>query len=333
VKKIVVIRYGAFGDAIMTASILPHLKAQGWHITMNVNEVTRDVLKNNPNIDDWIIHKKGSVEVKDLPEHWWNIYVNGGFDRMLNLSESVEGTWLAIQGRTSFAWPYPVRQKYLNHNYLEFTHDLAAVPHGFDGARFYPTKKERAWAKKTREKFANGDFLLVWSLSGSAIHKHTPWMDEAIATLLDNAPWAKVILVGGPEGVILEQGWEEQERVMCTSGKWTIRQTFAMLEQADCVAGPETGVMNAAGMLDVPKVLLLSHSSEENLSKHWKNTTNLTPAECPCHPCHQMHSSWDYCSPIETTNGPGSLCMVNIPPLSIYQAIVHHADQWKMRAA
>jgi ADP-heptose:LPS heptosyltransferase len=332
VKRIIVVRYGAFGDHIIASSILPHLKAQGWHITMNVNEAGYKVLKNNPHIDAWEHHKTDSVKVEDLPEHWWNLLTSGKYDKMLNLSESIEGTWLPTAGRPGFTWPASVRQKYLNRNYLEFLHDLAEVPYGFDGARFYPTAKERAWAKKTRAKLGDS-FVAVWSLSGGAKHKHTPWLDNAMASLFENAPWAKVVLVCGPEGIILEQGWERHPNVLCTSGKWSIRQTFAFLEQADCVVGPETGVLNAAGMLEVPKVCFLSHSSPENLTKHWKNTTTLTAPDTPCHPCHQMHSGWDYCPAVETVNGPAAQCAANITTEMLYRAVVAYADQWKMRNA
>jgi ADP-heptose:LPS heptosyltransferase len=73
------------------------------------------------------------------------------------------------------------------------------------------------------------------------------------------------------------------------SGEWSIRQTLAFIDQADLLVGPETGVMNAAGLHPVKKIVTLSHSSPENLTKHWVNCTSLTPKNTPCYPCHQLH--------------------------------------------
>lgn len=39
---------------------------------------------------------------------------------------------------------------------------------------------------------------------------------------------------------------------------------------------------------------MLSHSSAENLTKHWLNTTTLEPncEKAPCFPCHRLHMDW-----------------------------------------
>ena len=37
------------------------------------------------------------------------------------------------------------------------------------------------------------------------------------------------------------------------------------------VMHPETGVMNAAGYMDTPTIVWLSHSTPINLTKYWKN--------------------------------------------------------------
>jgi hypothetical protein len=51
----------------------------------------------------------------------------------------------------------------------------------------------------------------------------------------------------------------------------------------------------------VPKIVTLSHSSVENLTKHWKNCTNLTPKATPCYPCHQLHYGSEFCPRDEGT--------------------------------
>jgi len=40
----------------------------------------------------------------------------------------------------------------------------------------------------------------------------------------------------------------------------------------------------------MPKVVMLSHSSAENLTRDWINTAALE-APVACHPCHRIHDS------------------------------------------
>ena len=95
-------------------------------------------------------------------------------------------------------------------------------------------------------------------------------------------------------------------RIICRSGSMSIRETLAFIPHADLVIGPETGVLNAAAMLPVPKIVFLSHSSEKNLTRDWRNCTAFPSQGCPDSPCHRMHYSHDYCPQDEDTLA--SLC-------------------------
>lgn len=290
-KTCAVVRYGAFGDALQAASIFPGLKSQGYHITMFCAPATHQVLKEDPHVDRFIVQSDGQVPNVWLGEFWK--HMRKKYDRFVNLSESTEVTLLAIPGRANHVWPHEVRHKYLNRNYLEWTHELAQVPYdGKKGVTFYATDLERAWAKQERSKM--GPFVVIWSLAGSAVHKVWPYMDSIIARFMIDTD-AHVVLAGGEEGVMLESGWQDEPRVHRTSGKWSIRQSMVFCEVADLIVGTETGLLNAAAYLPVPKIITLSHSSVENLTRDWINTTSLVSANTPCFPCHQMHYSFEYC--------------------------------------
>jgi ADP-heptose:LPS heptosyltransferase len=146
------------------------------------------------------------------------------------------------------------------------------------------------------------------------------------AWLLKRTP-AHVVLYADPgvgkalqDGILgcLEQDGCDMARVHGIAGKWSIRQSLTFLEQADCVVGPETGPINAAGMLDVPKVCYLSHSSADNLTKHWKQCVTLLPSS-PCAPCHRLHSDWTYCPKDEQTGA--AACASSISPEVVFKAI------------
>jgi ADP-heptose:LPS heptosyltransferase len=220
-----------------------------------------------------------------------------------------------MKGRTQHSWNYSVRQKMLNVNYLEFTHLLAGVPENFE-AFFYPSEYEKKWAKAEKAKYGK---VIMWALAGSSVHKLYPHLDTVIARILSHTDY-KIVLVGNDKCRILEQGWEEEPRVIRKSGEWSIRKTMAFSLECDLVIGPETGIMNCVGLEDVPMIIFLSHSSEENLTKHFKNCIPLTPENCDCYPCHLMHYGWDNCKKSEKEPGV-SECAYNISPDKTWNAI------------
>lgn len=312
-KTAAVVRYGGIGDMIQAASIFPLLKKQGYHVTLYTASLGEEICRTDPNIDHIIVQGKDQVPNKALSYFWEN--EKKKYDKWVQLSESVEVAWLAAKDHVQHEWPHNVRKKYLNANYLEFIHDLADVPYEFNG-KFYPTEEERQWALEEHSKIGPA---LCWSLSGSAPHKRWPWMDEVIARLMLTTD-VSVVLMGDALCQILEAGWENEPRVLKRSGKWTIRQSLAFAERAIMVVGPETGLLNAVGALDVAKVVMLSHSSANNLTKHWKNTTTLEPVNnTPCFPCHMHHQNWDHCHEVKETRT--ALCQHNIGVEQAWKAI------------
>lgn len=314
-KTCAVVRYGGFGDMVQTSSILPHLKDQGYHITMFTTPRGHNIVKHDPHIDEFFIQDKDQVPNEEIVPFWdaWK----PKFDKWINLSESVEGTFLAMKGRTLWEWPDHARHAWTNRNYLEYVHIIAGVPQKYK-TKFYPTRKEILWAEKRYKKIGK---CILWVLDGSSVHKHWPWMDNAIARILLNSDY-KIITVGNKLSAMLEMGWENEPRVITKSGKWDIRKTLTFAQTCDMVVGPETGVLNAVGLMGVPKIVFLSHSSEENLTKHWKNCYPLIPEGCQCYPCHKMIHGWDDCkrSTTETPMGDKTLliegadCQVKIDP-------------------
>lgn len=325
-KRALVIRYGAIGDAFVAASVFPLLKAQGYHITVNAHPKTHDVLRHDPNVDEWLIQETDFVPNHALGPYWEGI--SKRYDRVVNLSESVEGLLLTLPGRLNHGYSYEARRAiYDNINYLEHTHNIAAVPHNFSGARFHPTEAEQQWAMSTRAR-KDGP-VVVWCVHGSSYHKLYPWVDVVAAWLLTRTP-AHIVLYGDPDGgqkisqAILNTMANDRcdmGRVVSIADKWSIRQSLTFARYADVIVGPETGPMNAMGMEDVPKVIYLSHSTEANLTKHWANTTTLLPDQerCPCFPCHRLHMNMDFCHLHKPTKT--ALCAASVSAERVFEAI------------
>jgi ADP-heptose:LPS heptosyltransferase/predicted SAM-dependent methyltransferase len=319
-KSALVCRFGAFGDLMQASSVWAGLKRQGYHVTLMTSNPGAAIVTEDPNLDGIMLLDKDQVPNAHLGDFWkWQAKK---YTKFVNLSESVEGSFLAMPGRTAAdVWTPMIRHKHMNQNYVEHQHDLAGLDHN-PVIKFYTTLDERAWARKQRARL--GKFVVLWSLAGSSVHKTWAGLDAIIAALMLNYKDVDVVLCGGPEAAMLEAGWEKEPRVTRTCGKWSIRQTLAFAFEADLVIGPETGVLNSVANEPMPKVIFLSHSSVENLTRDWVNTVSLYGKGTNCTgrgndeapACHMMHYGWKTCTKDEDTGT--AQCQVDISKEEVY---------------
>lgn len=328
-KRALVIRLGAIGDAIVAASIFPHLQAQGYHVTLNCHPSTEEVLRHDPHIDEFLVQGKDFVPNDALGPYW--AALSERYDTVINLSESVEGLLLTLPGRLNHGYSDAARRAlYSGVNYLEHTHNIASVPFGFDNARFHATEAETKWAHAVRRRMSGP--VVVWVINGSSMHKVYPFVHIVGRWLLERTAAHLVMFADPGVGKDLQKGvmdclaadGVDMARVHGIAGKWNIRQSLSFAQVADCVVGPETGPMNAVGMEPMPKVVYLSHSTAENLTKHWRNTTVLQASRdvVPCaQACHRLHYDWTYCKRNDQTMA--AACASAILPETIFDAIVN----------
>ena len=316
-KTVCLSRYGGFGDMIQMSSLLPGLKEQGYSITVNTTPQGYDIIKHDPFIDAVFLQEHGQVPNHELGFFWDKLAKC--FDKFVMLSESVEGALLALPERRAAGWHPDFRRMIMGTvDYLEATHAIAEVPLPIRPC-FHPSKSEIKKAEKRRARMGRKNFVVLWALSGSSVHKTYPWMDQIIARAMVSCDRVKFVLVGDPLCKVLEQGWEKEPRVECKSGKWSIRDTLAFAQFADLVIGPETGVLNSVAVFHMPKLLMLSHSSPANIGSNWTNTIQLTPENTPCYPCHILHRGFDLCHRHEETGA--AECAANIPPDTVWNAM------------
>tara|TARA_R110002020_G_scaffold475930_1_gene714604 strand:+ start:497 stop:1579 length:1083 start_codon:yes stop_codon:yes gene_type:complete len=333
-KTVCIVRYGGMGDMIQVASLFPLLKEDGYRVCVNVSERGKEILESDPNVDELLVQETDQIPNDCLTEYWEEM--SKCFDKFIQLSESIEkGLLLApqrlemIRGEKVRVEASPdytlskeeIHAKY-NVNYMERTHDIAGLPHKFL-PKFYPTWNEMKRARSKRKKIKS-KYLVLWVLSGSSVHKVYPWTDSVIARILSSNRDVSFVTVGDELCELLEVGWENEKRVITKSGKWSIRETLAFLDVCNVVVGPETGVLNAASTLKCHKTVMLSHSSHENLSKHWKNTTALGPDDYPdyCFPCHKMHYGFETCNRDKETGG--AMCAAHINPKNVVEDILRN---------
>lgn len=314
-KRVCVVRYGGYGDMLQAAAIFPALKRQGYYVTVMTTPRGQSVIEHDPNVDAFFIQDENQVPNHLLTDFWE--YQARKFEKFINLSESIEGTLLALPGRANHAWPHNLRHKHLNRNYGEWTAELAGVPFVPEGF-FYPSSEEKAAVSALLDKTK---FNVVYALSGSSQHKFYAGQDAVIANLLLQLPNAHIYMTGDEACALLEAGWENEPRITLLSGKQTIRETLTLAQMADVVIGPETGVLNAVAFEpSVAKVCLLSHSSVENLTKHWQNSYPIEPHGIDCYPCHRLHYGMKYCREHEETGT--AMCQMSIHPVRVVQAVM-----------
>lgn len=334
-KTACVVRHGGIGDQLQAAYILPELKRQGYHVTFLTTPEGRALIEHDPHVDDWYMVERNQVPNAELG--WFWKVTSRHYDKFVNLNESVERVFLAPPNSVQHQWPAAVRHKWMNGNYAEHAAAVAEIPFVPEG-RFYATPAEifSAIGKLGDiDQHMNGDFVIgmrsnpvfviLWVLAGSSPHKFTPWQDLVIEQIHKRLPRAHVILVGDEACKILEAGWEEHPRVTCLSGALSVRETLALAQKVDLVIGPETGVMNAVCYEHVHKVLMLSHSSRENLSKHWVNTVSIE-GRSHCWPCHQLHYTAEFCPQHPQTGA--AMCQAGVHPEDLYRPIDAEYTAW-----
>lgn len=345
-KTCAVVRYGAIGDMMQASSVLHALKDEGYHITLYAAEEPNgwEVCQYDPHVDEFYIQGRGQIPDQHLPLFWE--HERPKYDKWVNLCESVEGGLLSMKDRPVDTYDPIARHQMLDFNYIERQHLIAGVMNYPPRPKFYPTAAELKWAK--REKEALGTFLVAWSLNGSSVHKIWPWLDNAVSGLLLDFPEVSVVFLGAEDGKIIEQGWEQAKaRVHCRSGKYTIRESLSLAQQCDVVIGPETGVMNSVSHEPMPKVVFLSHSSVENLTRDWVDAHSLVSVGTHCKgrgadlvpACHRLHHGWARCTeapPLPGTEDaysrPGSgvaQCQYDIGAQDAYK-VIWHVVQWRL---
>lgn len=323
-KEALVIRYGALGDAIWATPILRQLKKEGYHVVYNCTDYSAQVLKENPNIDEFLIQGKDEIPNSGLEKYWAEI--SKGFDKVINLSQSVEQKLLVAEGiDEAFGWNHKKRHVRCNYNYIDATMATAGYPDmkGEQPELFF-SESEHDLARHFRQRHKD-TFLILWSLSGSSFHKLYPWSEYVAGDIaMKHRDEVGILTVGDEMSRLLE--WQNPI-TDSRSGLLTVRQSMILTQYVDLVIGPETGILNAASCFDTPKIVFLSHSSKENLTKYWRNCTALESTKCACHPCHRLIYTNNVCPKDSVTQL--AKCMSNITPQETYKAFERYFSIWK----
>ena len=326
-----VCRFGGLGDNLIAAAPLPDLVRQGNHVEVITNKLAGEIFRNNPWID-----KLSICADDDQPpggglewQHWFQKRGHEVDGRLFHLSHTVETTLAFCEAQSQFWWPEALRRQVANVSYIELASSLCGTMADYYSL-FYPTTMEKVKAVQTKAKM--GDKVLGWVLCGSRIDKIYPQSAFVVARLIKELG-ISVMMIGKPghdytiaklieahvlkqngtlDGLHLAMTVEESDKG--PDCDWPLRRSMTQLQICDLVITPDTGSAWAVAMEAVPKIVLLSHASPINITKHWRNTVALHADQkrVPCWPCHRLHDNIKTCKPNEDNTGVA--CMNDINP-------------------
>lgn len=299
------VRVGAHGDAIWASSPCALLKEQGYFVTAYVATTGGEILKHDPNIDRLVVLPDGVLTDDELLAYWAHEAVK--HTKWVNLIGSVEQRLLFHPSSNEFFLSHKLRHQFADKNYLEMVHDYADLPHVFK-QKYYPTEQEMLFAGTLKSKLPGGDNtpLVVLNPCGSGPAKTWPHAQRFME--LCNAAGVNCVVLGDIRKPLDLQEVEPHGIVL---GKdLPVRAALALTQLADCVVGTESLIANSVAMERMLKVVILSHSSNKNLTKHWVNTAALEAPQVSCHPCHRVHGAdLTFCAK-DTTTGAAA-CMAS----------------------
>lgn len=283
------VRLGGNGDALWAASVAKTLHAQGYAVTAYVAANGHDVLRHDPHIARFVELPHNILNEEELLEYWANEAPK--YDKWANLIGSVEHRLLPHQAQQDFYLPHAVRHRLMNFNYLDMVHAYADLPPPREtghGQKFYPSIAEAELAAEFRAKLPGP--LVVISPTGSGPAKTWPNVRHFMRMMAQHGVYT--VMLGDLTGV------EDLEPITLDGidyghvigREWPLRIALAYTLTADAVVATESVFANAVAFEDMLKVVLLSHSSNENLTRDWRRTVALE-APVACHPCHRIHNA------------------------------------------
>ena len=326
-----IVRLGSIGDNLMVTSALP-LIAKEFNIEVIAQEPHHVIFENNPYIDKLSVKKSGEIGDGSGILSWqkWFVGRTGEFAKFVNLSHTCESSLAVVPAQTQFYWPNSVRRRLCGYSYLEMVHDVCEVEHDFTiGPRFYPTSEEIEKAFETKAKV--GKRVIGWCIAGSRHDKIYPFAPMAIARLIKET--GLPVIMFGAAGKDFELAKRIQEHVQRQNSSdeglflalspdaekpsWPIRRSLTQAQACDLVISPDTGPAWAVAMEDIPKIILLSHASDINITKHWRNTVSLhaDPARVDCYPCHKLHDEPGTCRPNKDNTGAACISDISVETL------------------
>jgi ADP-heptose:LPS heptosyltransferase len=297
-KRIVITRFGAFGDSVIITPVIRHLASMGAEVWVHTSERGLQILNRNPHIHHFVTHVTDSVPLDKMDDYMATIKIGTKADYLIDMSGSLEQSLSPNAFDPHYNWPVAERTARCDRNYYEHSFEYIGLkapksPEALRGELFFSQREHREMKDWLAQNTAPGEKLMLVCWSGSGLNKQYPFMEHVVGEMLTRHPNLAVVIVGdlpvGPKDLSEQSGG----RVCSRIGHWSFRQSALATYYADVVLTPDTGILHAAGCYKTPKVGVIGHNTLNNLTKHFVNDFSVAADRdlVPCAPCHKVIQS------------------------------------------
>ncbi len=336
--KLLLRMYRAIGDTIFSAPVLPFLTAQ-YDVYVDCSVKTYQLLQGDPRFKKIAVFAfeqyKPEDYTKEFNKRLEEMLDQVKPDKFIDLNGSIEVTCIAEEFQDEFHYPVGMRRAMFGS--LSFYESIFArcgipVPNPFSTEGLYFSEDEIQWAEAWRARNA-GKFLVVIPMHGSTYQKRFENWKVITEQILEKYPEAIVYLAGEESD---HEKVPEHPRIRSICGnRASIKQIVHLTRYADCVIGPETFIMAAAGMWGTPKIVLATASNIYQMCQFQRNDYSIqAPIWCsPCHRAIYTHSACETMLYKETGEALYPACTTKFPPGPILERVDKIYQLWKENQA
>lgn len=294
------VRWGAFGDVIFITPVIKYLKKQGHEVVVSVSDRGKQILANNPYIDELLYTDDTKISNHSVRKFWDEERAKVNADKYVNFSESIEVSLIKHPFDPLYNKPKEWRIKNGDINAFDRMFewagiDSSTVPDEEKNPDLHFSNEEKNRVERFFKSYdglgfnlePKKKFVVLWVLSGSGIQKAYPYAMSCMKALFDKYPSIYILTVGDEVCKLLEldscvSGYE---RLLTKSGEWTIKETLLACKYAQLVIAPETGVCVGSGAFDTPKIGMFSSITKNHATRYFKNDYSIEAEGVNCSPC------------------------------------------------
>ena len=296
-KRIIVTFLMHLGDLTLTTPFLSVLRkaAPGAHITYLVDEKLKDVVLNNPNIDEVMtIDKKGKDNsISGLRKKAQDISAKK-FDVLINLHPNERCSFIDFLAKVPLKVGFSHflfrpfldevtrldRSMHAADMYIDVLAQLGVTNLKNNGLEIFPGEKEKTVADQfwLEENLAVNDKLVGFNI-GSAVEtkRWAPSRFAEVADTLEKKGY-KTVFFGGPmdETMVKEATDLMKTKTIIATGKFSIGELAAAMRRCDLIITNDSGPMHVAISQKVPIVAMYGPSSPILYGPYTKKATIVT---------------------------------------------------------
>lgn len=292
-KKVLLVRFSAMGDVVLTTGPIKRLRQKfpGHRIDLLTSDVGEELLGNNTNLDKVFVVPKGcglielrriykTLENYDLVIDWQNnfkshflkLYVNA---HTLRINKQAKKRRLFVKKRKY--------KEDLQRHVAEKYYDVLIEAFGLE-----PMDLEllRPWLFPNAITFNKNSFDISKAVAlhpyASQKNKHWPGFTDLGEKLLANG--VPVVVVGSTDEPLT---WPEDPNLLDLTNRTTIREMISVLSKTKVLVSTDSGPMHLGIAVNTPTLALFGPTTREfGFYPRFDRTKVLEITDLQCRPCH-----------------------------------------------